>query len=107
MKNCLGRRNECVWPGQSAVEQSTRRRILERLLFRRTTTCGSLRDLTLNQERWRPPRLSGGGEWSVLRLSTTQFGQVHQERVIQYLWIQRVRQYPRSASIPYISRKAI
>ncbi|GIY54855.1 hypothetical protein CDAR_75731, partial [Caerostris darwini] len=39
--------------------------------------------------------MSGGGEWSVLRRSTTPFGQVHQERVIQNLWIQRVHQYPR------------
>ncbi|GIY56238.1 hypothetical protein CEXT_366141 [Caerostris extrusa] len=31
----------------------------------------------------------------VLRRSTTPFGK-HQERVIQNLWIQRVRQYPRS-----------
>ncbi|GIY92592.1 hypothetical protein CEXT_351241 [Caerostris extrusa] len=27
--------------------------------------------------------MSGGGEWSVLRRSTTPFGQVHQERIIR------------------------
>ncbi|GIX74316.1 hypothetical protein CDAR_88771 [Caerostris darwini] len=39
-------------------------------------------DLTLDKERWRPPMMSGGEEWSVLRRSTTPCGQVHQERVI-------------------------
>ncbi|GIY71630.1 hypothetical protein CDAR_259451 [Caerostris darwini] len=40
--------------------------------------------------------MSGGGEWRVMRRATTPFGQVHQERVIRNLWIQRVRQYLRS-----------
>ncbi|GIY68557.1 hypothetical protein CDAR_373921 [Caerostris darwini] len=38
-------------------------------------------DLTLDQKRWRPPRISVGEEWSMLRGSTTPFGQVHQERL--------------------------
>ncbi|GIY87119.1 hypothetical protein CEXT_307271 [Caerostris extrusa] len=64
-------------------------------------------DLTLDQERWRPPRMSDGEEWSVLRRSTTPFGQVHQERVIRTYGYNECVNTLGAAGLAYISRKAI